>query len=260
VVSRSTLDNWGRGAIGLLEPIARAVRETILAGGRLKVDETPIKAGRTKAASGQGKMKQGWLWPMLGEQGDIAFHYAASRGAAVVREVLGEHYQGVLQTDGYQVYAQYAASRPACTHALCWAHTRRAFLKAEAIDPKPVAQALEMIRALYAIERELREAGASEATILARRTSDSTPIVDQFFAWVAEQIADPGLLPRSPLARALGYANAREPGLRHFLSDAWLVLDTNDLERALRVIPMGRRNWLCVSRRRNHAVVEIEVA
>jgi len=109
---------------------------------------------------------------MLGEHGDIAFHYAASRGAAVVREVLGEH---------YQVYAQYAASRPACTHALCWAHTRRAFLKAEAIDPKPVTQALEMIRALYAIERELREAGASEATILARRTSDSTPIVDQFF-------------------------------------------------------------------------------
>jgi len=244
VLSRSTLDNWARKAIGLLEPIARAVLETILAGGRLKVDETPIKAGRTKAASGQGKMKQGWLWPMLGEQGDIAFHYAASRGAAVVREVLGEHYQGVLQTDGYQVYAQYAASRPACTHALCWAHTRRAFLKAEAIDPKPVAQALEMIRALYAIERELREAGASEATILARRTSDSTPIVDQFFAWVAEQIADPGLLPRSPLARALGYAREREPGLRHFLSDAWLALDTNDLERALRVIPMGRRNWL----------------
>ncbi len=243
-VSRSTLDNWARGAIGLLEPIAREVQVAILAGGRLKVDETPIKAGRTKGATGQGKMKQGWLWPMLGERGDIAFHYAASRGAAVVKEVLGESYRGVLQTDGYQVYANYAASLPACTHALCWAHTRRAFLKAEAIDPKPVAQALEMIRALYAIERQLREAAATEATILARRTNESTPIVDQFFAWVTEQIADPGLLPRSPLARALGYAREREPGLRQFLTDAWLALDTNDLERALRVIPMGRRNWL----------------
>ena len=101
-----------------------------------------------------------------------------------------------------------------------------------------------MIRALYAIERQLREAGASEATILARRRDESTPIVDQFFAWVTEQIADPALLPRSPLARALGYAREREPGLRHFLTDAWLALDTNDLERALRVIPMGRRNWL----------------
>ncbi len=54
----------------------------------------------------------------------------------------------------------------------------------------------------------------------------------------------PALLPRSPLARALGYAKERAPGLRQFLTDAWLALDTNDLGRALRVIPMGRRNWL----------------
>jgi hypothetical protein len=32
-----------------------------------------------------------------------------------------------------------------------------------------------------------------------------------------------------------------------FLTDAWLDLDTNDLERALRVIPMGRKNWLFCS-------------
>ena len=81
VVSRSTLDKWARDAIALLEPIARAVRAVILAGARLKVDETPIKAGRTKGANGQGKMKQGWLWPILGEEGDIAFYYAASRGS-----------------------------------------------------------------------------------------------------------------------------------------------------------------------------------
>ncbi len=244
VVSRSTLDNWGRDAIQVLEPIAQAVRAMILAGSRLKMDETPIKAGRTKGATGLGKMKQGWLWPMLGEHGDIAFHYAASRAAAVLKEVLGEHYHGVLQTDGYQVYADYAAKLPQCTHALCWAHTRRALLKAESIDPQPVAQALEMIRALYAIEKELKLAGASQETILAQRKARSEPIVDRFFAWIAAEIGKPELLPRSPLARALGYAKEREKGLREFLSDAWLALDTNDLERALRVIPMGRRNWL----------------
>jgi transposase len=244
VVSRSTLDKWARDAIALLEPIARAVRLIILAGGRLKVDETPIKAGRTKGANGQGKMKQGWLWPILGEQGDIAFYYAASRAGTVVKEVLGENYQGILQTDGYHVYAQYAAGLPRCTHALCWAHTRRAFLKAESIEPQPVAQALEMIRGLYAIERDLRAVGADQETILARRKTESEPIVDRFFEWVAAEIAKPELLPRSPLAKALGYAKEREPGLREFIKDAWLALDTNDLERALRVIPMGKKNWL----------------
>ena len=208
------------------------------------MDETPIKAGRTKGANGQGKMKQGWLWPILGEEGDIAFYYAASRAGTVVREVLGENYQGILQTDGYQVYAKYAASLPGCTHALCWAHSRRAFLKAESIDPQPVAQALEMIRGLYAIERELRAVGADHQTILARRKTESEPIVDRFFKWVEAEIAKPELLPRSPLAKALGYVKEREPGLREFIKDAWLALDTNDLERALRVIPMGKKNWL----------------
>jgi transposase len=247
VVSRTTLDNWGRNAIGLLEPIAQAVRQMIVSGSRMKLDETPIKAGRTKATSGQGKMKQGWLWPMLGEHGDIAFHYASSRAAAVLKEVLGAQYRGILQTDGYQVYAEYAANLPRCTHALCWAHTRRAFLKAEQIDPQPVAQALEMIRGLYAIERKLKLAGSSAEAIRAVRKTESEPIVDRFFAWVAAEIAKAELLPRSPLALALGYARQREKGLREFLSDAWLALDTNDLERALRVIPMGRRNWLFCS-------------
>jgi transposase len=244
VVSRSTLDRWAREAIALLKPICVAVRAMILAGSRMKVDETPIRAGRTKGANGVGKMKQGWLWPILGEHGDVGFYYAASRAGAVVKEVLGDSYKGILQTDGYPVYAAYAKDLPQCTHALCWAHTRRAFLKAEAIDPKPVAKALEMIRAMYAIEGELREAGASQEAILARRRADSEPIVDRFFEWVESEIAKPELLPRSPLARALGYAKQREQGLREFLADAWLALDTNDLERALRVIPMGKKNWL----------------
>ncbi|MFT4102050.1 MAG: transposase [Burkholderiaceae bacterium] len=53
---------------------------------------------------------------------------------------------------------------------------------------------------------------------------------------------DPSLLPTSPLAKALNYARERRQGLSVFLSDAWLDLDTNDLERAPRVIPMGKKN------------------
>ena len=248
VLSRSTIDEWVRRAIDLLGPIGRAVFEQIRAGAHLKIDETPIRAGRTKigqgARAGQGKMKTGWLWPVLGESGDIAFGYSDQRGAASVKAFLGEAYSGTIQTDGYEVYAKYAAKLPQCVHALCWAHTRRAFLKAEAGEPQATAQALEAIRGLYAIERRLHEQAADAATILEVRKKDSAPIVDRFFAWVNERIADAALLPSSPLARALNYAREREKGLRVFLSDAWVALDTNDLERALRVIPMGRKNWL----------------
>jgi hypothetical protein len=246
-VARSTLDLWMQRSIGLLTPVALAQQVAIVDDGQLKIDETPIKAGRTKTSTGQGKMKSGWLWPILGKHGDIAFVYSPTRGAEALQQILGPSWRGTLQTDGYHVYAQYAAKAPGCTHALCWAHTRRALLKAEASEPKLVKQGLEMIRGLYRIEERLREAAADATLILQIRRDESAPIVDRFFEWVTAQIQDPGLLPTSPLARALGYAREREAGLRVFLTDAWLHLDTNDLERALRVVPMGKKNWVFCS-------------
>jgi len=243
-LSRSTLDQWAQRTIGLLTPVAAALQRLIVNGTHIKIDETPIKAGRTKTKAGQGKMKSGWLWPMLGQDGDIAFVYAATRGSVVLKEILGTGWKGTLQSDGYEVYARYSASEPGCTHALCWAHTRRALLKAEASQPEIAQQGLGMIRALYRLEAQLRQQGADATTILHVRQTESAKIVDQFFDWVRAQIHDPGLLPSSPLAKALGYASEREKGLRVFLSDAWVALDTNDLERALRVVPLGKKNWL----------------
>ena len=51
-------------------------------------------------------------------------------------------------------------------------------------------------------------------------------------------------MPRSPLAKALKYTLDREDGLSVYLADAEVPLDTNHLERGLRPIPLGRRNWL----------------
>jgi hypothetical protein len=78
---------------------------------------------------------------------------------------------------------------------------------------------------------------------LAYRAQYSQPVVDAFCAWVHEQRQDPGRLPSDPLTKALAYAHEREGPLRVFLSDPAVPIDTNHLERALRVIPMGRRNW-----------------
>ncbi len=44
--------------------------------------------------------------------------------------------------------------------------------------------------------------------------------------------------------RRLAYAHKRRAGLEVFLSDADVPIDTNHLERGLRVIPMGRKAWL----------------
>lgn len=52
------------------------------------------------------------------------------------------------------------------------------------------------------------------------------------------------MLPATPFTRALGYVRDRKDALSVFLHDPEVALDTNHLERALRPIPMGRKNWM----------------
>ncbi len=44
--------------------------------------------------------------------------------------------------------------------------------------------------------------------------------------------------------RSFAYSRAARPGLEVFLTDPDVPIDTNHLERALRVIPMGKKNWM----------------
>jgi hypothetical protein len=52
------------------------------------------------------------------------------------------------------------------------------------------------------------------------------------------------LLPTNPFTQAAQYALDREANLRVFLEYPNVPLDTNHLEREIRAIALGRRNWL----------------
>ena len=101
-----------------------------------------------------------------------------------------------------------------------------------------------MIAALYAVEATIRDQAMDEAATQTYRSRYALPAVDAFFAWLDEQRQCMGLLPSQPFTKALAYAAEREGALRVYLSDASVAIDTNHLERALRPIPMGRKNWM----------------
>lgn len=53
------------------------------------------------------------------------------------------------------------------------------------------------------------------------------------------------LLPVSPITRSVPYyPQERRHALEVFLEEPEVPIDTNHLERALRPVPMGRKNWL----------------
>ena len=56
------------------------------------------------------------------------------------------------------------------------------------------------------------------------------------------RFAPPGS-PANPMTKALAYARNRRVALEVFLTDPDVQIDTNHLERVLRPIPMGRKNW-----------------
>lgn len=239
-VSRSTLTNLVERSARLLKPIYDAQLKHLLQSKILAMDETPIKAGRGKP----GKMKQAWFWPVYGQDDEVCFIFADSRGSKVVTKALGEYFDGTLVTDGHSAYTSYAKKHPAVTHANCWAHARRKFEAALKDDPKAADQALELIGQLYRAEKQIRQKGLQGDKKLDWRTKHSLPIVKRFWAWCDQQRQRMDMAKSSPLLKALGYVYGRQAALEVFLGDPDIPIDTNHLERALRPIPMGRKNWM----------------
>jgi len=242
-VSRATLINWIQKGIELLRPIYHAQWQHILQSQVLAMDEVPIKAGR----KGKGQMKQTYYWPMYGEEDEVAFTWSTSRGHLhAVEQLTG--FSGTLLTDGYSAYEKAIANLNAhdvkIIHATCWAHSRRAVEKALNMEPVLAQQALDKIAALYAVEKQIREKQLTGEQTQEYRQKYSEPIVTEIFSWVYEQRQRTDLLPSNPLSKALHYISERQTELKVFLSNPCVPIDTNHLERALRVIPMGRKNYL----------------
>jgi transposase len=238
-VSRSSLTNWVQRTAELLRPIHKAQAASVLESRVLAMDETPIRAGRKS----KGKMRTAYFWPIYGDRDEVIFPYASSRAHKHVEMFLGE-FEGTLLTDGYGAYPAYAERRAKVEHALCWTHTRRGFVKAEDVEPERVSRALEYIGRLYEIEFEIKEKECEGEAKLQVRGERSREVVAEFFEWLKAELATSALLPRNPFTAAASYALERKAGLEVFLGDPDVPIDTNHLERTLRPIPMGRKNWL----------------
>jgi len=85
--------------------------------------------------------------------------------------------------------------------------------------------------------------GRDRAGCLAHmRRQRTKPILEGFKQWLLEQ--KPLHPPKSPIATAIGYALNQWDPLTAFLDDPGLPPDNNESERRLRLIALGRKNYL----------------
>ena len=190
-----------------------------------------------------GSKQRVWAWHMAAAGFVYVWFHPRRTKEAAAEKLAG--YQGVLVTDGYGVYPALQRAGPGMTLAHCWVHVRRKWIALEAAYEES-KEVVELIGTMYGIERDLKAARAGPAEILEVRQERTRPIVDEIKARLVA-IRTTG---DTNMHGAIGYTFNRWKGLRVFLENPDVPLDTNDIERAIRGPAMGRRNFFgCKSER-----------
>lgn len=232
-IARSTMNDLLHRNAELLAPLWKRLLALIAASVVVMADETTIRV--------MGSKKRAYMWTFLSDT-LIAYQFSLSRSSETPRAVLGGT-TGTLVVDAYTGYNRVTAVGGR-ERAGCLAHARRKLFEASSFAPE-AQTALALIRDLYVVEHEAKERGvAKTADHLAMRQARSRPLMNALSAWLVEQ--EPLHPPKSPLGRAIGYARKNWQALTRFLDDAAIPPDNNASEAALRIVALGRKNFLFV--------------
>jgi transposase len=239
-ISRATLDGWVMRVGELLEPVVSAMRQDLLQASYLQADETIVAV---QMHDKRGADHQGYLWQYGKPGGETVFDFCMGRGREGPHKFLGQ-WEGILQTDGYQVYDSIGG--PKLVHVGCWAHARRKFVDAVKVNREDGA-AIQMVMrmdALFVVDRHAREKQMTLEERLAERREHAE-------IWVEEirqeclKLSSTGL-PKSALGKAAAYTLNMWPKLRRCFDYPEVELSNNLAENSMRPVALGRKNWLHV--------------
>jgi len=222
------------------------MKKEVLLSAILGTDDTPVSV----QDKGRKKLRQGRLWVYRGdgEHPYVVYDYTPNRCRDGPERFL-RGYRGYLQADAYAGYDALYASKK-IIEVGCMAHARRKFFDAQSSSAALAHIALAYIGRLYEVEQEAKvyeeENGlidqARTAYRCAIRQEKSRPLLDKFHEWLCEQ--KDTVLPKSPMGEAIDYALGQWAALTRYLEDGRLDIDNNAVERELRPIAVGRKNYL----------------
>ena len=242
-LDRSTLADWVGGASRTMAPLVEALRRHVLQAPNLHADDTPVPV----LAPGQGKTNTGRLWTYVRDGRPAGYEVPPAVWFAFSPNRKGEHpeshlkeYKGVLQADAYAGFnAIYGKGE--VLQAACWAHARRKFVDIHKAHASPLAaEAIRRIGALYDIERDIR--GRSPDERASERKQKAEPLLADLRRWLLDQLKS--LSKKSETAKAIHYALTLWPALTRYVGNGDIEIDNNAAERALRVVALGRKNYL----------------
>jgi transposase len=241
---RSTLCDWLGACADLLRPLYDLMVSVVLQSRALHTDDTTVKMQELVTHL----LSTARLWVYLGDAAHSynVFDFTVNRKRDGPQRFLAD-YRGYLHADAFSGYDGLYLPDPRTAAAsiievACNAHARRKFYEARGSDALRSHQALAYYRQLYELERAAKD--FSDAQRLQMRQDLAVPILGQFRQWLESQ--RPGVLPKSPMGEAIGYALNNWEALRRYTEAGFLAIDNNIAEREMKRIAIGRKNWLTI--------------
>jgi transposase len=235
-ISRATQSVWCGDMADLAEPLWELMAERVRASHVVSTDDTIMPM------LSKGKTTNSRMWIYVGDDGYPynVFDFTLNRGRDGPKYFLKD-YRQVLLADAYGGYNGVVAGNE-ITRAGCWAHLRRKVIDAEKAAPEIAREAIDLVRALYAVEKQARE--LSVMARLELRQEGSTPVLAQLRKKLLEWKEQ--LLPKHPMAEAVNYALGQWTELNVFCSDGAVAIDNNVSEREMKRVVLNRKNSLFV--------------
>jgi transposase len=239
-IDRATQCLWCRDVAAMVCPLYALMVQRVLTSHVVCTDDTVMPM------LWPGKTRPARMWVYVGDEHHPynVLHFTLGRSRDGPATFLKDYKQTLL-ADAYGGYDGVVVSND-IIRAGCWAHARRKFVDAEKTHPAIAAEAVGIIKRLYAVEE--RGKSMDHEQRLALRQSESTPILlalkDKLHGWRDQ------LLPKHPMAEAVGYVLNQWNELNVFTVDGAVPIDNNVSEREMKRVVLNRKNSLFVGNER----------
>ena len=233
-LDRSTMCLWMTAVARLLRPLYDRMVQRVLQSHVLATDDTVMPL----LAPEKTQPARMWIYQGDASQPYNVFNFTESRKRDGPETFL-QGFKGTLLADAYGGYDGVVLKQE-LPRAGCWSHARRKFVDNQKAAPQVARVIVQLINKLFELERRFQDLEQDER--LKRRLAESAPVLASLHTLLLEQKSK--LLPKHPLAEAIGYTLNQWRELTLFTSDPAVPIHNNLAEQQMKRIALLRKNAL----------------
>jgi transposase len=125
----------------------------------------------------------------------------------------------------------------------CNVHARREFFNLSSSYHEEAVHIVTEYDKIFAFEAESKKKNLSKGARLIYHKKNSLPILEGIFKWCEEKLTEQIAEANGPLAKACNYILNHKDGLQKFCEIEGAQVDNNKMERILKMVILGRKNF-----------------